>query len=1004
MNLLQITSTDKESSTECLEVMDKVPRSLLYVTDLKALFFNDPLSNEWIHIGGEWKEDKVTYEDNFIDTVTSHTVADRLTVKEHNVKLADKVHVNKEVDVGYDTNGNRLADDDIIGTPKSPSNGESYSWEFENGPQEVTTTTEHIDYTAGLTNRSQQSLKLTNNDNSSVTGYYQQAVSSRLYAVAANTDNRVSGEYFYIRQGSGNHWVIGIDEDNLHLKFKMHVAGSNNRTVRIYKAASSNNQLTTTGSELFSASVGTTDQVLDVDLDKGDYVISCTGSAYYSYFDIIATTATSTSTVEGWTQSGSNKGFSFGNGLTVATSDNLTWYSGQKAGNLGYIISSAAGDVFSLAMPGAAVVTVGFSTSDGNEATVSIDSTSATSTSSAIVSTLVYSYSGDDAKIIAIANTTGNVNFLYVKMSVTATGGSDSKVTLADDTIGNIKALNRVDAKYFKSTNGWYNYTHDTSRAASGLPDWNAGAVSAQGTVVSYANDPASFLHIPNKWFGLMNAEDDNYILLLFPKTNLRTTDTYDDEGNKTAWGVTANCGGEITFKSQSNGRLGHYNFSFSSTGSRSLKGSINIDTDLKYSQIKFPDDTYWYAMHFPAEMAPWDIEFNGYSDIPAELVANIDTYYNYITDDAYKEQIIEIPLTPDSPAGSEDLYIELTESNYTSILEEIDGDVKGLGDDAEPHKLSIAGTLTKPMLRKIATILKLFPERQFVVDLSYATVDTSSDTDKNAQVWDEEFFSKCTSLREFVLPKGVTSIKANVWTWCTYLRKLDLSPSEGTLTSFGMSTWQTKVGPLTSTRVKVLVFPASCYQIGAYTIAYSNLKEVFFKNDTTVFTGVGGSWSSFTLDGLDSGGSDLGDTDGVECRLYISPKVWGDTMNCQGTILTAQQLYGVPALTDDQVVELYKGTLYAEDGNKASKIREWFANNITPLYNAQSTKATAVTTGWGTGWCSAMTHAGNWCGSGEFSSSALNCMCKYFLIYDPSTFDFNRINYAEGTIDGKED
>lgn len=1004
MNLLQLTTTDETSSKECLEVMDNVPRSLLYVTDLKALFFNDPASNEWIHIGGEWKADKTEYEDNFVETKSSKSIADKLVVKKDYIALADKVHVNKEADVGYDTDGNRLADDDIISTPKMPSSGESYSWEFEDGPQEVTTTTEHIDYTAGLTSRSQQTLKLTNNDSSSVTGYFQQAVSSRLYAVAANTDNRVSGEYFYIRQGSGNHWVIGIDEDNLHLQFKMHVSGSNNRTVRIYKAASSNNILTTTGSELFSASVGSTDQTLDVDLDKGDYVISCTGSAYYNFFDIIATTTTSTSTVEGWTQGGDNSSYDFGDGLTVSATSGLTWYSGQKAGNVGYIVSSASGDVFSLAMPGACVVTVGFSSSDGNEATVEIDGSTATSTSSSTVTALTYSYTGEDAKTVSIANSTGNVNFLYVKMSVTATGGSDSKVTLADGTVGNIKALNRVDAKYFKSTNGYYTYTHDTSRAVSSLPDFNAGAISAQGTSLSYANDPASFLHIPNKWFGLMSAEDDNYILLLFPKTNLRTTDTYDDDGNKTGWGVTANCGGELIFKSQDHSRIGHYNFSFSSTGSRSLKGSINIDTDLKYSQIKFPDDTYWYAMHFPAEMAPWDLEFNGFSDIPAELVANIDTYYSYITDDAYKEQIIEIPLSPDSPAGSEDLYVELDESNYASVLEEIDKDVKGLGDDAEPHKLTIAGTLTKPMIRKVASILRLFPKRQFVIDMSNATVDTSSDTDKNAQNWDEEFFSKCTSLREFYLPQGVVSIAANVWTWCTYLRKIDFSASEGTLVSFGMSSWQTKVGPLTSTRVKVLVFPASCYQIGAYTIAYSNLKEVFFKNTSTVFTGVGGSWSSFTLDGLDSEGSDLGDTDGVECRLYVSPKVWGDSMNCQGTILTAQQLYGVPALTDDQVLELYKDTLYAEDGNKASKIREWFAENITPLYNAQSTVATAVTTGWGTGWCSAMTHAGNWCGSGEFSSSALNCMCKYFLIYNPDTFDFNRVNYDEGTIDAKED
>lgn len=1012
MNLIQIASTDADVVNDANKVMKQVPRTLLEVTDFKALFYNDPKDGTWLHIGGDYKQDKLEFEDNFTITENEKKIVDDMKVYDNDIRLSDKIHINKEVDVGYDTDGNRLADDDTFtDSVDSVLDSATTTWEFQNGPDgdEVTTTLRQAyANTTGLGSSTQQTLNLNNNGNEQVQGYFQQAVSSLLYAVnnggTSNSANRVSGNYYYIRQGSNIHWVIGIDDDSLHLKFSAYSA-SGNRTLRIYKAGSNNGTLVSSGDILWSASLTTTEQVYEVDLDKGDYVITATGSAYYQYFEIMTTTVSGESTVEGWTNGSVNTGYSFGDGLTLTSSNTVKWSSNQKATNLGYLENdSDDSSMLSLAMAKSGTVTVGFSTT-GSSSTVTIsdgtNSASATSTSSASITTAILKV--ESSGTVTVSNT-GGVYILYMTVAYDPTVGSDSEVTLADDTVGNIKALNRVDAKYFKSTNGLYTYTHTEDRTPAKLPDWNEGALSVQGNPLSYSNDPAAFLHIPHKWYSLMSVARDNYICLLFPKTDIKTTDTFDDDGNKTGWGTMANVGGSLIFKSQTNGRIGHYDFSFSSTGSRSLKGSININKDLGFSLIKFPDNTYWYAIHFPTEMVPWDLEFNGYSDIPAELVANIDTYYNYITDDAYKEQMIIYPLTPDSSAGSEELYVTLNESNYTSILEYIDKSVDGLGDDAEPHTLTIDGTLTKPMIRAIAEILKLYPERQFILDMSDAVVDTSSDSDKNAQVWDEEFFSKCTSLREFYLPQGVTSIKANVWTWCTYLRKLDLSASEGTLTSWGMSTWQTKVGPLTSTRVKVIVFPASCYQIGAYTIAYSNLKLVFFKNTSTVFTGIDNSWSSFTLDGLDSGGSDLGETDGVECRLYISPKVWGDTMNCQGTILTAQQISGVPALTDDQVVELYGDTLYAEDGDDASEIRQWFADNVTTLYNAQSTKATSVNVGWGTGWCSAMTHAGNWCGSGIFSSSALNCMCKYFLIYDPDTFNFNRIDYDKGIIGPKEE
>lgn len=307
------------------------------------------------------------------------------------------------------------------------------TWEFENGPQTITTTTETIAASSNaLGNRQMTSLKLSNNNNEEIYAYFQEAKSARLYAVATNNQNYTSNGYYYIRQGSGSHWVIGIDEDSLTLKITAHVSGNSNRTLRIYKASANNRALTTTGSELYKATMTSTDQTFEVTLDKGDYVISCTGSAYYKEFNIDAVTYTADNTLSNWNQNGNNQGYDLDNDLYIGTSHNIKWYSSSIANNAGYIVATNSNTygnpMFKLTVFAACTVTVGFCSADGDNSDVRIsesetgssDDATATSTSDSTITECTYTYNATtekDGKTIYIFNEDGAVNFMYIKLA-----------------------------------------------------------------------------------------------------------------------------------------------------------------------------------------------------------------------------------------------------------------------------------------------------------------------------------------------------------------------------------------------------------------------------------------------------------------------------------------------------------------------------------------------------------------------------------------------------------
>lgn len=329
---------------------------------------------------------------------------------------------------------------------------------------------------------------------------------------------------------------------------------------------------------------------------------------------------------------------------------------------------------------------------------------------------------------------------------------------------------------------------------------------------------------------------------------------------------ATGLLGGDILVKlTDQNGAVtyGQYDLSLTSTGSWSIKGGVNAVSEVRVAKIKY-NNTEYYGLKFPglnkenleSKYAKVEVWFNGWKDIGSDLLPptsyiDEDLTYEVLSESAKEDfnDIIEVPP-------------EITDQGQAAV--DIIKELEKTGEDGKPYKLTLSGTLTLADLVAIAETCR-DPEKQIYLDLSQCTVA------RDAQVWNIGLFRSCVSLRGLVIPQGVRQIIGTEFIWCTYLRTLDFSPSNGTLTDLGASSsWGTSIGLLTSTRVRLLVIPNSVTELHNYLIGSSNLKKFVLTHQNNEPLALNG----WTFQIYDSDGNLTSDIP-EEFNLYMPESWW---------------------------------------------------------------------------------------------------------------------------------
>lgn len=211
---------------------------------------------------------------------------------------------------------------------------------------------------------------------------------------------------------------------------------------------------------------------------------------------------------------------------------------------------------------------------------------------------------------------------------------------------------------------------------------------------------------------------------------------------------------------------------------------------------------------------------FNGWRHFPESLMLS-----DY-TDDDFEYTVLS------NKSNDNDSYAE---TRYFGTVQEYEDTRSGLpsmqdtGEDNAPYKIYITQEwLSKQDLLNIADYIRHL-ERQVALDLSYCKVKP------DAEIWDSAIFEGCVSLREMVIPQGVKEFGQGIFKWCTYLRKLDLTPSASTLTTIGGTAWEQNAGFLVSTRVTQLIVPPKVSLLRNYLVYASNLKTLIFLHDRNI-------------------------------------------------------------------------------------------------------------------------------------------------------------------------
>ena len=213
------------------------------------------------------------------------------------------------------------------------------------------------------------------------------------------------------------------------------------------------------------------------------------------------------------------------------------------------------------------------------------------------------------------------------------------------------------------------------------------------------------------------------------------------------------------------------------------------------------------------------EVWFNGWKVLPEDLIIS-----------GYKDADFEYVVLSDK-SNDNDSYAE---TRYYGSVEDYMNETTGLssmqdtGEDNAPYKIIITQEyLTLEDLKNIAYYVKHL-ERQVALDLGNCKVAD------DAKEWSTAIFEGCVSLREMIIPQGVEVFGQGIFKWCTYLRKLDLTPSESTLTTIGGTTWEQNSGFLVSTRVTTLILPKSVTLLRNYLVYSSNIKSLIFLHDSS--------------------------------------------------------------------------------------------------------------------------------------------------------------------------
>ena len=230
---------------------------------------------------------------------------------------------------------------------------------------------------------------------------------------------------------------------------------------------------------------------------------------------------------------------------------------------------------------------------------------------------------------------------------------------------------------------------------------------------------------------------------------------------------------------------------------------------------------------------------FNGWNEISDAL--KLESY----SDPDFEYQVLS------NKSDDNDSFAETFYTDMAGMISKIPT-LQYTGIDNAPYKFIVSGSITKADLLAIAELVR-DPERQVWLDLSGAYVAS------DAEDWNDYIFKGCVSLRGLQIPQGVKRISNCVFLWCTYLRSLDLTASNGTFNFIGSETgWSQAVGVFTSTRIRNLILPASVEYLGQYLIGSSNIRNMIFLHQdqdpvkvtqwSLLMIKAGGSDTDFTL------------------------------------------------------------------------------------------------------------------------------------------------------------
>ena len=211
---------------------------------------------------------------------------------------------------------------------------------------------------------------------------------------------------------------------------------------------------------------------------------------------------------------------------------------------------------------------------------------------------------------------------------------------------------------------------------------------------------------------------------------------------------------------------------------------------------------------------------FNGWRHFPEFLML-----HDYVDED-FEYTVLS------NKSNDNDSYAE---TKYFGTVAEYEDAKNGLpsmqdtGEDNAPYKIYITQEwLSMQDLLDIAAYIRHL-EKQVALDLSNCKVLP------DAEAWNTAIFEGCVSLREIAIPQGVKEFGQGIFKWCTYLRKLDLTPSASTLTTIGGTAWEQNAGFLVSTRVTQLLIPENVSLLRNYLVYASNLKTLIFLHDKNI-------------------------------------------------------------------------------------------------------------------------------------------------------------------------